>query len=271
MTGRATGRIVVVTGGARGIGRAIVDRFAAEGATVVIGDLTDPGELFLQSDVAAGLAVAGHREWVPLDVTDEISILAFSESVAAAHGGVDVLVNNAGLGNVMHDFAEFPMAEWDRVNAVNVRAPFALTKECLPLLEAAGTIESHASVINIASIDGIRIPSDNDWAYGQGKAALIHLTRQWAGELGNKGGAKGGRHITFNAIAPGPFPGMLDALLASEEGRAGVSAATVVGRVGEPEDIGAACIYLASRAGSYVTGAVLPVDGGFLVGRYANI
>ena len=77
--------------------------------------------------------------------------------------------------------------------------------------------------------------------------------------------------ITFNAIAPGPFPGMLDALLASEEGRAGVSAATVVGRVGEPEDIGAACIYLASRAGSYVTGAVLPVDGGFLVGRYANI
>ena len=90
-SGRATGRIVVVTGGARGIGRAIVDRFAAEGATVVIGDLADPGNLFLGSDAA------GHREWTPLDVTNEISILEFAESVAAVHGGVDVLVNNAGV------------------------------------------------------------------------------------------------------------------------------------------------------------------------------
>ena len=94
------------------------------------------------------------------------------------------------------------MDEWDRVNAVNVRAVFALTKECLPLLEAAGGRGPHASVINIASIDGIRIAADNDWAYGAGKAAVIHLTKQWAGRLGNKGGREGGRNITFNAIAP---------------------------------------------------------------------
>ena len=162
------------------------------------------------------------------------------------------------------------MEVWDEIIAVNLRAPFALTQACLPLLAAAGSFEAHASVINIASIDGIRIPSDHDWAYGLGKAGLMHLTRQWAGRLGNKGGRKGGRHITFNAIAPGPFPGMLNHILATEQGRATVSAMTAVGRPGEPQDMAAACIYLASRAGAFVTGVVLPVDGGFLVGRSAN-
>ena len=102
------------------------------------------------------------------------------------------------------------------------------------------------------------------------KAGLIHLTRQLAGREGAKHGRDGGRHITYNAIAPGPFPGMLDRYLETEEGRAAIGAVTVSGRVGRPEDIGAACIYLASRAGSYVTGAVLPVDGGLLVGTKAN-
>lgn len=261
------GKVVCVTGGGGGIGRGIAAGFVAGGARVYI---ASRGDL---SATAKDLSGEGSGECIALraDLSQDEDITALVAELTRRDGKLDVLVNNAGLGNVMHDFPEFPMAEWDRVNAVNVRAPFALTKECLPLLEAAGTIGSHASVINIVSVDGMRIPSDNDWAYGQGKAALIHLTRQWAGRLGNKGGGKGGRHITFNAIAPGPFPGMLDSLLATEEGRAGVSAATVVGRVGEPEDIGAACIYLASRAGSYVTGAVLPVDGGILVGPYANM
>ena len=111
---------------------------------------------------------------------------------------------------------------------------------------------------------------DNDWAYGAGKAALIQLTRQWAATQGNNHGKEGGRNITFNAIAPGPFPGMLDHYLETEEGRAAVGAVTVSGRVGDPTDIGAACIYLSSRAGSYVTGSTIPVDGGLLVGRRAN-
>eukprot|EP00747_Dinoflagellata_sp_TGD_P208412 gnl/TRDRNA2_/TRDRNA2_81898_c0_seq2.p2 gnl/TRDRNA2_/TRDRNA2_81898_c0~~gnl/TRDRNA2_/TRDRNA2_81898_c0_seq2.p2 ORF type:complete len:115 (-),score=3.09 gnl/TRDRNA2_/TRDRNA2_81898_c0_seq2:85-402(-) len=104
-----------------------------------------------------------------------------------------------------------------------------------------------------------------------GKAALAHLTKMLAGRYGNRGGRKGGRHITFNAIAPGPFPGMLDPILATKDGREQVAGATVVGRVGKPEDMGAACIYLASRAGEFVTGAVLPVDGGVLVGRSSNL
>ena len=174
------------------------------------------------------------------------------------------------LGGFIHKFGEFPMDEWDTMTSVNLRAPFALTQACLPLLREAADPESHAAVINIASVDGVRVAGDNDWAYGTSKAGLIHLTRQLAGLLGNKHGREGGHNITFNAIAPGPFPGMLDRFLETEEGRAAVGAVTVSGRVGKPEDIGAACIYLASRAGSYVTGAMLPVDGGLLVGKRAN-
>jgi len=261
------GKIVCVTGGGGGIGRGIAGAFVAGGARVYIASRSD------LSVAAKELDAEGPGECLALraDLLQDEAITGLVAELSQREGKLDVLVNNAALGNVLHKFEEFPMEDWDRVNAVNVRAPFALTKECLPLLTAAASFESHASVINIASIDGIRITSDNDWAYGHGKAALIHLTRQWAGRLGNKGGRKGGRHITFNAIAPGPFPGMLDEILATEEGRAAVSAMTVVGRPGEPEDLGAACIYLASRAGSFVTGAVLPVDGGLLVGRSANM
>ena len=261
------GKIVCVTGGGGGIGRGIAGAFVAGGARVYIASRSD------LSVAAKELDTEGPGECIALraDLSKDEDITALAAELSQREGKLDVLVNNAAIADFQHKFEEFPMKDWDRVMAVNVRAPFALTKECLPLLTAAGSFESHASVINIASIDGIRIPQDNDWAYPHGKAALIHLTRQWAGRLGNKGGRKGGRHITFNAIAPGPFPGMLDEYLASEEGRAAISAATVVGRPGEPEDMGAACIYLASRAGSYVTGAVLPVDGGQLVGRGANM
>lgn len=261
------GKIVCVTGGAGGIGRGIAGGFVAGGARVYIASRSD------LSVAAKELSEEGSGECIALraDLSEDEDITGLVKTLSEREGKLDVLVNNAALGNYMHRFEEFPMDAWDKMNAVNLRAPFALTKECLPLLTKAGTAESHASVINIVSIDGIRIPSDNDWAYGLGKAGLIHLTRQLAGRMGNRGGRKGGRHVTFNAIAPGPFPGMLDEMLSTEEGRAAVSAATTVGRPGEPEDIGAACIYLASRAGSYVTGVVLPVDGGLLVGRAANI
>jgi len=261
------GKIVCVTGGGGGIGRGIAGAFVAGGAKVYI---ASRGDL---SGAATELAEEGPGECLPLraDLSKDEDIASLARTLKEREGRLDVLVNNAALGNFMHAFEEFPMEAWDQMNRVNLRAPFALTKECLPLLEVAGKGESHAAVINIASIDGMRIPSDDDWAYGMGKAGLIHLTRQWAGRLGNNGGRKGGRNVTFNAIAPGPFPGMLDEILATEEGRAAVSDATVVGRPGVPEDMGAACVYLASRAGAYVTGAVLPVDGGILVGSNPHI
>ena len=259
-------KVVCVTGGGGGIGRGIAGAFVAGGARVYIASRSD------LSATADELAQYGPGTCTALqaDLASDDDIATLAETLLAREGALDVLVNNAALANRLHPFENYPMADWDEVTAVNVRGPFALTKACLPLLTKAGERGSHGAVVNIASVDGIRIASDDDWAYGSGKAALIHLTRQWAGRLGNKGGRPGGRNITFNAIAPGPFPGMLDELLATEEGRNAVGAATTVGRVGEPEDIGAACVYLASRAGAYVTGAVLPVDGGLLVGRAAN-
>ncbi len=260
------GKIVCVTGGGGGIGRGIAGGFVAGGARVYIASRSD------LSEIASELDAGGPGKCIALraDLSKDEDISGLVETLRERESKLDVLINNAALGNFQHKFEDFPMDEWDRMNSVNVRGPFALTKECLPLLTIAGDSGEHASVINIASVDGIRIASDNDWAYGHGKAGLIHLTRQWAGRLGNKGGRKGGRNITFNVLAPGPFPGMLDEFLSTEEGVAAVAAVTTVGRVGNPEDMGAACVFLSSRGGSYITGAVLPVDGGLLVSRGAN-
>ncbi len=260
-------KVVCVTGGGGGIGKGIAAAFVAGGAKVYIASRSDlsatAGEL---ADVGSGDCIA-----LQADLAKDEDIAALAQTFEERDGKLDVLVNNAALGNYMGRFGEFEMDMWDTVTRVNQRAPFALTQACLPLLTEAGSRGPHASVVSIASVDGIRIPADNDWAYGMSKAALIHVTRQWAGRMGNKGGRPGGRNITFNAIAPGPFPGMLDPILATEEGHAAISAATVVGRPGKPEEIGAACVFFASEAGAYVTGAVLPVDGGLLVGRSANM
>jgi NAD(P)-dependent dehydrogenase (short-subunit alcohol dehydrogenase family) len=260
------GKVVCVTGGAGGIGRGIAGAFVAGGARVYIASRSD------LTAAAAELSGEGPGECVALraDLASDEDIGALAATLGKHEGKLDVLVNNAAIGGFMHEFGEFPMDEWDTMTAVNLRGPFALTQACLPLLRESASPESHASVINIASVDGVRVAGDNDWAYGMNKAALIHLTRQLAGLLGNNHGREGGHNITFNAIAPGPFPGMLDRFLETEEGRKAVGAITVSGRVGEPEDVGAACIYFASRAGSYVTGAMLPVDGGLLVGIRAN-
>jgi NAD(P)-dependent dehydrogenase (short-subunit alcohol dehydrogenase family) len=260
------GKVVCVTGGAGGIGRGIAGAFVAGGARVYIASRN------AHEEVATELAGEGpgecHALRADLGCDDDIATLA--ATLGEREGKLDVLVNNAAIGGFIHEFGEFPMDEWDTMTSVNLRAPFALTQACLPLLRAAATPEAHAAVINIASVDGVRIAADNDWAYGMNKAGLIQLTRQLAGLLGNNHGREGGHNITFNAIAPGPFPGMIDRYLETEEGRTAVGSITVSGRVGKPEDVGAACIYLASPAGSYVTGAMIPVDGGMLVGKRAN-
>ena len=261
-----TGKVVLVTGGAGGIGRGIAGAFVAGGAKVYIASRSD------LKKAADELSEYGPGECFPLtaDLSNDNDIVQLVKEIQDHEDQLNVLVNNAALGGLIHEYEDFPMEDYDTMLSVNLRAPFALIKECLPLLSRSGRPEAHASVINIVSVDGIRIAGDNDWAYGLSKAGLTHLTRQLAGREGAKHGREGGRHITYNAIAPGPFPGMLDRFLETDEGRAAVGAVTVSGRVGEPEDIGAACIYLASRAGSYISGAVLPVDGGLLVGTKAN-
>ena len=259
------GKVVLVTGGGGGIGRGIAGAFVWGGARVYIASRSD------LSAAAKELDAEGAGECIALraDLSKEEDIKRLAAEVAEREGKLDVLVNNAAIG-AEYAFEEFPADAWDQELAVNLRGPFALMQACLPLLTTAGESGAHASVINITSVDGVRIIQDDGWAYAPSKAALIHLTRTCAARLGNRGGRKGGRNITFNALVPGPFPGMLDEFLKTEEGRAAVASMTVVGRVGKPEDIGAACLYLASRAGAFVTGAALPVDGGLLVGRSVN-
>ena len=236
--GQMDDRIVVVTGGARGIGRAIVDRLAAEGATVVIGDLTDPG------DVGAGLDVAGHREWVPLDVTDETSVLEFAESVQAGHGGVDVLVNNAGIMDT-RSITDETVADWDLTMAVNLRGPFLMVKHLLPLMEGRDS----PSIINIGSIEGLA-------------ANALH-----AAYATSKAGVHGPGGVRVNAIAPGWIDtelnrGYVDRHPNREMAVAGLASLHPVGRIGDPTDIAATALWLASTDAGFVTGQVVAVDGG---------
>ena len=166
---------------------------------------------------------------------------------------LDILVNNAGAtwGEPIDDFSE---SGWDKVMAINLKAPFFLTKALLPLLERAASHEDPARVINIGSIDGLHVNSLPTFSYGPSKAGIHHLTRTLAAHLAS-------RHINVNAIAPGPFPSKM---MAHTLKTAGDKVIEMVPRkrIGQPADIAGAAIYLSSKASSYVTGIVLPVDGG---------
>ena len=246
--GRAGGRVVVVTGGARGIGRAIVDRFTTEGATVIIGDLTDPGE------VDTGLDMTGQREWIPLDVTDELSVQEFAKSVATGQGGVDVLVNNAGIMDT-RTLANETVADWDHTVAVNLRGPFLMAKHLVPLMDG----RTDSAIVNIGSIEGIGANALHA-SYAASKAGVHGLTRALAVDLGPVG-------IRCNAVAPGWIDTDLNRNYVDKhpnQAQAVTDLASLhpVGRIGDPADVAAAVLWLASPDAGFVTGQVITVDGG---------
>jgi NAD(P)-dependent dehydrogenase (short-subunit alcohol dehydrogenase family) len=151
---------------------------------------------------------------------------------------------------------EYPDDGWDKVMATNVAAPFRLTVALLPQLRAAASADDPARVVNVGSIDGIRVPATENYAYAASKAAVHMLTRQLAHRLV-------GDHVTVNAIAPGPFRSKMMAFLLDAEGGEELVASSVpLGRIGRPEDAAGTVLFLTSRAGSYLTGAVIPLDGG---------
>ena len=174
------------------------------------------------------------------------------DAVAERTDSLDILVNNAGA-TWGAPFDEFPGAAFDKVLTLNVKSPFLLTQLARPLLEAASADDDPARVINIGSIDGIVVPRMGTYSYSASKAAVHQLTRHMAHALAPK--------ILVNAIAPGPFPSKMMAATLDAVGDR-LAAGTPVGRIGRGEDMAGAAIYLASRAANYVTGAVLPVDGG---------
>jgi NAD(P)-dependent dehydrogenase (short-subunit alcohol dehydrogenase family) len=202
--------------------------------------------------VAAELSKVGECHAIAADLSAEAECRRLAEAIAARESSLDILVNNAGAtwGASLEQFDE---AAWERALALNVKGVFHLTKFLLPLLEEAGTAEDPARVINIGSIDGIRVPLMDNYSYSASKAAVHMLTRHLAKRLAPR--------ITVNAIAPGPFESKMMAAILDTFGEQ-IAAGAPLKRIGRPDDMAGAAIYLASRAGAYLTGAVIPVDGG---------
>jgi NAD(P)-dependent dehydrogenase (short-subunit alcohol dehydrogenase family) len=237
-----------VTGGSRGIGLMIARGLVEAGARVYVSSRK-------QSEVesaAAELAKLGTCLALPGDLSTTAGTRALADAIAEREPALHVLVNNAGA-NWGAPLADYPEAGWDKVMALNVKAVFNLTRFLLPQLHAAVRAGDPARVINVGSIDGIQVPALETYAYSASKAAVHHLTRVLAKKLAPK--------VTVNAIAPGPFESKMMAETLNRFGDM-IKAGCPMGRIGEPDDMAGAAIYLASKAGAYVTGAVLPVDGG---------
>jgi NAD(P)-dependent dehydrogenase (short-subunit alcohol dehydrogenase family) len=202
--------------------------------------------------VAAELSEVGTCIAVPADLSTEPGCRALAEEMGRHESRLDVLVNNAGntWGAPLEEFGD---AAWDRVLSLNVKGVFHTTKFLLPLLEAAAGDDDPARVINIGSIDGIHVPVLETYSYSASKAAVHQLTRHLAKKLAPR--------ITVNAIAPGPFQSKMMAATLDAFGEQ-IAAGAPMKRIGRPDDMAGAAIYLASRAGAYLTGVILPVDGG---------
>ncbi len=245
------GKVAVVTGGSRGIGRMIAEGLVRSGVRVYI----SARKAEACDATAEELSQWGECISVPTDLSTRAGVELLSDTVSERESAVHVLVNNAGAtwGAPLEDF---PDEAWDKVLSTNVKAVFDLTVALLPRLRPAASPDDPARVINIGSVDGIRVPATSNYPYAASKSAVHMLTRQLAHELADE-------HITVNAIAPGPFQSkMMSFILDSAGGEELVSAGVPLGRIGRPEDVAGTVIYLSSRAGSYLTGAVIPVDGG---------
>ena len=244
-----SGKTAVVTGGSRGIGLMIARGLLEAGARVYISSRKANACAAAERDLTRYGTVAS----IPADLSSEAGCLQLAEQIGQREQSLSVLVNNAGA-TWGAPIEEFPATAWDKVVDLDLKAPFFLTRALLPLLEAAGTPDDPARVINIGSIDGLRVSPFPTYAYSASKAGLHHLTRVLARELGP-------RRITVNAVAPGPFESKMMAETLQTFGDA-IAAAAPLKRIGRPDDMAGVAIYLASRAGAYVTGAVIPVDGG---------
>jgi NAD(P)-dependent dehydrogenase (short-subunit alcohol dehydrogenase family) len=247
------GKTALVTGGTRGIGKMIAEGFVDAGAVVYISSR----KAGACADVSAELSAKGTCHGIAADLSTEGGCRGLADEMTTRLDRLDILVNNAGAAWGA-PLAEFDETAFEKVLALNVKGVFHLTRFLVPLLEASGTGEDPARVINIGSIDGLSVPLLENYAYSASKAAVHHLTRHLARRLAPA--------ITVNAIAPGPFESKMMAATLEAFGEQ-IAANAPLKRIGHPDDMVGAAIYLSSRAGAYLTGAVIPVDGGIATTR----
>ena len=245
---RLDGRIALVTGGSRGIGRMIAEGFVASGAKVYISARK------AEACYAAAAALGPNCVSLPMDVSTVEGCKALATAIAEREQRLDILVNNAGAA-WGEAFDTFPEGGWDKVMDLNVKSPFFLTQALHGLLKAAASAERPAKVINITSVDGQRVNPWQTYSYQASKAALIHLTRRMAAELIRE-------NIVVSSLAPGAFPS--DMNKAARDFGDNVARRIPAARIGGSEDMAGAAIFLASRAGDYVVGETLTVDGGIV-------
>ena len=242
------GRVALVTGGSRGIGRMIAAGFLRAGAKVYI----SARKAAACEAAAAELSALGSCQALPADVSTVASARTLAGQLAAREAGLDILVHNAGA--VWNEpLLQFPEAGWDKVLDLNLKAPFFLTQALHPLLAASGR-RRPAKVIGIASIDGLSVNPLDTYSYAASKAGLVHLMRRLALTLIRE-------NIVASCIAPGAFAS--DMNREARDHADALAQRIPAGRIGEEDDIAAAAIYLASRAGDYVVGQTLVVDGGW--------
>jgi NAD(P)-dependent dehydrogenase (short-subunit alcohol dehydrogenase family) len=242
------GKTALVTGGSRGIGKMIATGFVEAGAKVYIAARKHAAS----QETAAELSKIGECIAFEADLSTEAGCRGLADEIASRDGTLDILVNNAGATWAV-PIEDFGDAAWERALSVNVRGVFHMTRFLLPQLKAAAKPEDPARVINIGSIDGLRAPRMDTYSYSASKAAVHMLTRHLAGKLAPS--------ITVNAIAPGPFESKMMAQTLADFGTQ-IAASAPLKRIGRPDDMAGTAIFLASRAGSYLTGVVIPVDGG---------
>ena len=248
-------KVILVTGGAKGLGRMMAESLVRAGAHVLVAARS------LEDCEQAAEELSQFGQCTPLsaDLSKMEELEELANNVARDHKALHGLLNNSGRSWAA-PLETFPADRWDQVMELNVKSPFYLMQKLLPLLKAGATAEDPARVINISSAGGIDADAMNAYPYAASKAALIHLTKGLAKELAEQ-------DILVNSIAPGFFPSrMTRPIQADESMREQILSGIPLGRFGSKEELGALSVYLNCRASAYVTGQVIAIDGGYLIG-----